>query len=294
MTQVAVGCLMGVGGWLGIAAAISWVLQTRYGHSITDTLGGSALAGLLGFAAVNLRYSAWTNWRQRAAIAGGIAGVRPSNGQGAVLVGTLQPLGATLRAPLDGTACVLYTYEVTEDRGTGRRRTIVTHFKGVALAPSVIVTPTGSFKLLTVPDLEAVSPRGATAERVAAFERYASATTFTGRDTSAQELVDRWSDADGAYRSDVAYAAMKDVVLSTCLFAQQHVPVGAKVCVFGTFSSEKGGIVPSSGWAATPRLVQGNVDEVVSKLRSMATTRLALGLLATAGAAGLVAAFING
>ena len=68
-------------------------------------LGVSALAGLFASAAIGLFYAALINRRERAALAGGIAGVRPSDGPGAALLGTLEPLGAPLCAPMDDTPC---------------------------------------------------------------------------------------------------------------------------------------------------------------------------------------------
>ena len=292
MKQAAVGCLIGLGGWLGVAAGIAWYLQARHGHTLVDTLGVAGGAGLIALGGARLLYSAFTAWRERSALLGGIAGVQPSDGPGAVLVGTLEPLGGRLRAPLDGLDCLAYSYAVTEDRGTGRKRVILTHFKGVGLAPSTIVTASGSFRLLTVPDLDAAAPGGTASDHVAAFERYAGATAFTGAGTSAQELLDCWSDADGAYRSDVAYASLEAVNLVNCRLVQQAVRPGARVCVFGTFSAEKCGIVPSATWAASPRLMVGNVEQVAASLGSTAKTRLVLGILISSGAAGLVAAFI--
>lgn len=292
MKGAAAGCVMGLAGCLGIAAAVSWVLQTRFGHPLAATLGASALAGLLGCAAIGLLYGALKAWRERAAILGGIAGVAPTDGPRAVLVGTLEALGPALRGPMDGAACLAYSYTVTEDRGTGKRRVISTHFKGVGLAPSAIATPTGTYRLLTVPDIEGSASAGTDSERMAAFTAYARATTFTGPDTSAQELAARWADDGGAYRSDVAYSALDAVTLTNCRLVQQQVSPGARVCVFGTFSIERRGIVPSRALHAPPRLVVGSVDAVAATLRSTARTRLLLGIAAAAGTAGIVAAFI--
>ncbi len=46
--QLAVGCAFALGGWLVVGAGISWCLQTRYGAPAVDTLGVSAMAGLIG------------------------------------------------------------------------------------------------------------------------------------------------------------------------------------------------------------------------------------------------------
>jgi hypothetical protein len=238
------------------------------GYAFTSTIGVSLLAGAFGWASIGLLRSSLRGWRERAAITGGVAGVRPSDGRRAVLVGTIEPLQVTLRAPMDGSECVAYSYEVTEDRGSGRQRTVLRHFKGYGLAPSVIITRTGS------------------------YQRYAREAVFSGPSTSAQELLDRWGDVDGSYRSDVAYAPIDQIDLTKCVLTQQHLRRGAPVCVFGTFSDAKGGIVASP--TEPTRVIGGNAEQVAAVLRSTATTRLVLSMLGAAAAVGLVAAFVSG
>jgi len=292
MRHAAVGCLIGLGGWLVLAAAISWLLQRHAGHGFIDTIGVAVLAGLAGWGALNLLFSSFRRWREQVAIDNGIAGVQPTDGAPAVLLGTIQPRGSLLRAPLDDAECVAYDYRVTEDRGQGKRRMVLTHFKGSGLTPSVIVTRTGSHKLLAVPDLEGGEVAAPALDRIAAFRRYAQATVFTGPDTSAQELVNRWTDADGAYRSDVAYARLDELDLLRCQLQQRSIRAGAQVCAFGRYSAARGGIVPSPTWAASPRLIVGDVQQVTATLGSSARTRLLIAVLCALAGAGLVAAFV--
>lgn len=291
MKHAAVGCLIGLGGWLAQAVLLSALLQWRLQVPLVDTLGVSALAGLVGWAAMNLLHAAWQAWRERAAIASGRAGLAPVDGARAVLVGTLEPLGAPLRAPLDGSACLAYDYRITEDRGSGRRRTILTHFRGSGLAPSVIVTRSGRHRLLTVPDLQASPPTTPSSRHIAAFEAYARSTSFTPAEGAAQDLVDRWTDDDGAHRSDVCFTPLEKLDLSRCTLAQQQVRPGAPVCVIGSYSAARGGVVPSPTWAGNPRLIEGDLNELQRKLGSSARNRLLIGLAAAAATAGLVAAF---
>ena len=126
-----------------------------------------------------------------------------------------------------------------------------------------------------------------------AFERYARATTFIRQDEAAKELTDRWCDDDGVYRSDVACEDLDKVNLTNCPLEQRHVAPGARVCAFGTFSAAKGGIVPSTGLQAPPRLIIGDVTQVAATLAVTARTRFILGVLTTAAAVGLVAAFMK-
>lgn len=293
MRHAAVGCLIGLGGWLLLAAALSAWLQRAHGVAMVDTLGVSALAGLAAWAALNLLHAAWQAARERAAIAGGQAGRAPADGKRVVLVGTLQPLGRTLRAPLDGSECLAYDYRVTEDRGSGRRRMILTHARGSALAPSVIVTPSGRYRLLTVPDLQASPPTTPSTGHIAAFERHARSTRFTTRAAdAAQELVDRWTDDDGAYRADVCYTALDRLDLTRCMLTQQQVRPGAPVCVIGHFDQARGGVVPSPAWAGNPRLIEGGPAALLRTLGGQAVRRLLLGGAIALAALALVAAFV--
>ena len=293
MKHAAVGCLMGLGGWLLLALAWAGLLQWRHEAPLAETLGVSTLAGLLSYVALSLLHAAWQAWRERAAITSGRAGELPADGKRVVLVGSIQALGPLLRAPLDNAACIAYDYKITEDRGSGRRRMILTHFRGTGLAPCEIATRSGRHRLLTVPDLQTSPPAGPSAGHIAAFERYARATTFSGADTAANELVARWTDDDGAYRSDVSYAPLASIDLTRCMLAQQQVRAGAMVCAIGCYSKARGGLVPSPTWAGNPRLIEGDVKTLVQTLGASARRRLLLGSAAALASGGLVAAFVS-
>lgn len=293
MKHAAVGCLMGLGSWLLLALVWAGLLQWRFDAPLAETLGVSTLAGLMSYVALTLLHAAWQSWRERAAITSGRAGTPPADGKRAVLVGTLEALGPLLRAPLDGSACVAYDYRITEDRGSGRRRMILTHFRGTGLAPCVIVTRSGRHRLLTVPDLQTSPPAGPSSGHIAAFGRYARETNFTGADTAANELVARWTDDDGAYRSDVSYVPLASIDLTRCMLAQQQVRAGAMVCAMGWYSKARGGLVPSPTWAGNPRLIEGDLNELVQTLGASARRRLLLGTAAGLACGGLVAAFVS-
>lgn len=233
-----------------------------------------------------LLFSAFNRWRERAAILGGVSGVAPRDGANAVLVGTIEASGPPLRAPLDGSACVAYTYEIKDDRGTGKQRTISNIARGVALAPATIVTRTGSYRLLAVPALEASEPALTRSQMIANFERYARETRFIDRKDAADELLAQWADADGDYRSDVAYVRLEGIETDKWVLQQQHLPPGSQVCVFGRYSSERRGIVPSAGGPV--RVIRGNAEQVAASLRSKIVTRSVLGVIFGAASAGLL------
>ena len=95
-------------------------------------------------------------------------------------------------APLDRAPCLIYSYQVLIDRGSGKKRSIIPIARGVALAPSCIRTATGSHNLLVMPELEALDSQATLQQRIDNFLLYAQHTPFTeGRD-SAQELLQCW------------------------------------------------------------------------------------------------------
>jgi hypothetical protein len=181
---------------------------------------------------------------------------------------------------------VAYTYEIRDDRGTGKQRTISNIARGVALAPATIVTRTGSYRLLAVPALEASAPSQSRSQMIANFERYARETTFIDKEDAADELLAQWADADGDYRSDVAYVRLDGIETAKWVLQQQHLPPGSQVCVFGRYSSERRGIVPSAG--GTVRVIRGNADQVAASLQSKIVTRGLLGVAFAAASAGLL------
>jgi hypothetical protein len=281
-----IGLIQGPVAWLAIAAAISLGLQLRRGASLPATIGVSLLGAALVWAAVGLLGSALRRWRERAAILGGASGTAPRDGASALLVGMIEGSGPPLRAPLDGSACLAYTYEIKDDRGTGRRRTISTVARGVALAPATIVTRTGSYRLLAVPALEASAPSLSRSQMIANFGRYARETTFIDKKEAADELLAQWADADGDYRSDVAYVRLDGIETDKWVLQQQHLPPGSQVCVFGRYSSERRGIVPSAGGPV--RVIRGSAEQVAASLRATIVTRGLLGVAFAAAAAGLL------
>ncbi len=290
MRNVVVGLLQGLGGWLLVAAGVSWGLQQHYGLPALETSGMGLLVSALLWPALGLVLSALRCAREMQAIRRGAAGPPPVDGADAVLVGVIEAIGQPLRAPLDRAPCVAYSYEVLIDRGSGRNRTIVKVARGVGLVPCQIRTARGSYKLLVVPDLEAVPSAASQAQLLQNFVAYADKTSFIEGRESAQELVARWADDDGSYRSDVRFIPTTGADTTLWQARQQQVPPGAQVALFGRYSQARGGIVPTG--LKPVRLVCGKPAEVVASLRSKLLTRSLLAVLVGAAAVGALAAYI--
>ena len=277
MKVILVGLLQSIGGWLGTAGVLSLLLHMQAGMPWPAAFVISLGAGLFIWPAIGFFAGALSRWRERGAVLAGIAGRTPQDGRHTVLVGRIVPTGTTLTAPMDGADCVMYSYEVIYDAGSGRQRRRVTMARGVGLAACRIVTAHGGHKLLAVPMIIGRSPENSSEDRLMRFQSYVRRTTFIKADASAGERMRQWADDDGVYRSDVAYAPLEDADGRFWFLNQQHVPAGESVCVFGNYSEAKGGIVPTS--AAPVRVMVGDVQEIAAGLRRQATNWVIVGIV---------------
>jgi hypothetical protein len=285
--------LRSISGWLLVVAAVMTYLHVAHGQAPGAALGVGLLAGTFAAASLGLTFSVVRTLRERVRWRVGLAGAQPMDGRQVALVGHITPLKGALVAPLDGAPCVAYNYEIFEDRGAGRQRHRATYYKGTGLAPATIATPAGSFRLLAVPEFEGETGRITGEAGLARVAHYLRTTTFAPRKTSARELEQRWSDRDGAYRSDVAYLEDPTKIdLGKCTLVQGHVPPGAAVCVLGLYSQEHRGIVANPDWSQPTRLILGDPERVARTLRAQVVTRTLLALFCGVLSVGALAAFV--
>jgi hypothetical protein len=247
-------------------------------------LPGAVVGGLL-WMAFNFFRAAAHSLREKRAAEAGLAGGAPADGEMAVLVGTLEPLGGTLKAPLDGSDCVAYSYSISQRVGQGKRARTLTHYQGAAVVPAVLRTATGSYGLMAVPDFEGEPQLETKGEPNAAAERYIASTTFQASGPhSTNELTERWNDADGEYRSDISTVTDEKPDLLDCLLTQHRVQAGERVCLIGAYSAAKNAIVPHANWGKRTRLIVGDAADVAATLRGQVRMRAFLGLLFATGA----------
>lgn len=282
--------------FLGLAALVTAIgagLRRWYGTSPSDAIGVSIFGGLFAWLAVNLLIAAVNAWRERAALRAGIAGTPPVDGRQAILVGHIEPAGAMLRAPLSGRDCVAYTFEIYVWKFVGRSQSRVVYCDGIALAPAVIVTRAGSFRLLAVPELtldEAELDREAALKRAAELMRTIPFVP-PPKPFTRPEIEKQWNDDDGEYRRERKHVA-EEVDLSLCKMSERHVERGARVCVFGQYSASKRAIVPDpNDWSKITRVMKGDPDAIISQLGSSIVRRLLGAVICGGVAAGLIAAF---
>lgn len=290
MNPFVFGCSISLGGWLVFALAVAFGLQHRYGFAWSDTPGVAAGAGLLGWLACALLFSAIGVVRERFAVRGAMNGEAPSDGPRAVVIGTVQGNGDPLQAPFNGEECLAYDYKVVHDNGRqGKQRKIITAFEGKALAPCTIASGAGYFRLYTVPDLD---PKTTASSGIthAVAPRYVATTTFTRQDF--KELQQRWEDDDGVYRSDVGYLEPGEVAWARAKIEQHVLRPRAAVCVVGYFSSARRGFVPSPVWGKPTYIYQCSGAQLLSTLAWSAFWRALWALILAAVAAGVVWVFV--
>lgn len=186
------------------------------------------------------------------------SGHPPRDGAKIAAVGRIEALGQRLESPFRRTPCVLYEWRV------GARGTDTERARGLALVPSAISTPAGSIRLLAFPMLADVredlvrDDAGVANARAYAEKAAWDQSPRQSVGTALGEMAAVFTDDDGAIRKDYRLTTGDVYVAGTSLF-EKVVPNGAEVCVVGTYSAERGGIVPGSKgiWDA-PRLSLGS------------------------------------
>ena len=280
--------------FLVVAGLIGVALQRWYGVAPVDAMGALIFAGLFAWMSVQLVRSAFTAWRERAALGAGMAGAEPIDGRPTILVGEIQPLGAALRAPLSDQECVAYTFEIYEMKRVGKSTSKVVYADGVAITPSTIMTRGGSYRLLAVPELDC--PEGdlddATA-RARALEQMSTLTYQPSTPFSRPSIEQQWNDDDGAFLRETLHVE-GDVDLTRCRLSEKRLECGARVCVFGQYSAAKRAIVANtSDWSKITRVMKGDAGVVGRQLRASVVRRSIGAVVCAALALGVIAAFVS-
>ncbi len=282
--------LIQLAAYLATAGAIAWVLHGRFGQPLPRVIVPSLIGGLAAVIGAGFLLSISKPVRDRAALAACLAGKRPADGARAGLAGTIDAIGEPLRAPLSGKECVAWSYEIWEMKSTGSRSSKVVYFEGIALTPSSIATPAGTFRLLAVPTLDLASDGFLPSEALARFREHmktASFETSKPRGTLEQML----SDDDGSYRREFRAENVADAPLEKCRFTEGAVARGERVYLSGRYSESRGGIVPDPNWAKHTRLMKGDPAEILRQLRGRIVRYAIGGVVFLAGAAAIVRAF---
>jgi hypothetical protein len=293
MKGCARSALLQLAGFLAILGGIVYFLELRYALAPGKTFGASVFAAVFGWMGLGFLVSIRKPIRERAALAGCMAGKRPADGAWTGIAGTIEPAGELLRSPLTGSECLAYRYSIDLTRGSGRQRTHSVYFEGVALVPSVIATPAGSFRLLAVPEFdfgkEVVEPERALFH----WNEHLKTATFETPEAARKTLAKQWTDDDGAYRSEKQHPTAGEVPIEECKFHEDLIRKGDRVYAVGLFSEVRGGIVPHPNWANVTRIMKGDPESILRQLRARIVRYAIGGVVCLGVSAGILAAFLS-
>jgi hypothetical protein len=209
------------------------------------------------------------------------------DGEEVAISGTIRPLNAPLQAPLSGTPCVAYDYDIMHRvrRETGNR---TEHhddidIAGLALTPSVIDTPTGSVRMLSFALLDDF-PRTATNDPAmrARARDYIASTMFkpmglTKVFTAFGALQDALTDEDGAVRMDWRMT-QGEIELERAVMRERLVTPGQEVTAIGIYSAERHGLI-AKGVSSAIQLRPGGTKDARRLILQKARSGFAAGLV---------------
>lgn len=242
------------------------------------------------------------------------------DGKRIAVSGFIYPInGYPVKSPFTRRDVVAYEYHVREFIGRSGEDSEQLKFFGYCLIPSVIKTPFGDVKLLAWPDMRNFNEEVVESGSRALAADYIISTPFSAANNSSnvstsakfsqamKELNEIFNDDDGSIRVDNTNdherstptgdkVGSADMIVrfspehrlhfetaSRLRFTEKYVPSGEAVCLIGTWSAAKGGIVSevmSKGKMAT--IFRGNGEAAISELKSKIRKSLVFGIVAIA------------
>jgi len=247
------------------------------------------ISGLFLWIAVGSLSGVLLRLRQGKLLAASLAGVPPRDGAKVAACGVLVADGPLLAAPLSGTPCVTYDYQISHRTRSGSSSGPAIIWHGHGLTPSHVETAAGAVRILgcTGFSLGPTSLKGP--EVVARATKFCAETTFaashwTSIRASLQNRKELLADDDGAIKADFGAPATRRVDAED-MFEEHVARDQEEVCAFGRYSAERGGLVPDpSAVEGFPVILwTGDASRVRRKIALGAIGHL-VGALATAAA----------
>jgi hypothetical protein len=239
------------------------------------------------------------------------------DGKRIAVSGFIYPVnGHPVKSPFTRRDSVAYEYHVKEFTGKSGNDSERLKFFGYCLTPSVIKTSFGDIKLLAWPDMRNFEEKIIESGQRSLAADYIISTPFRAASdspdvsTSAKfsqamkELSEIFNDDDGSIRIDNTADQDHSVPTGEKLngaeiivrvdpqhrlhfetaarlrFSEKYVPSGEAVCLIGTWSSAKGGVVSevmNKGKMAT--IFRGNGEATISELKSKIVKSLVFGVI---------------
>jgi hypothetical protein len=224
------------------------------------------------------------------------------DGTRVVAMGTLVPLGETLRSPLGGRECVAYEYEL-DHQGTdaNNQPTRVRDYWGMGRCPAAIETPAGRIRILGYARLESGFDVLEAPEDYRRAEEYVRATAFRHPSRAGERLgslAEPFDTESDRFRDDLcANPSHREVSLRgedadvrPLRLNERRLEAGDAVCAAGTYSADKQALVPTTSGPEQLRISSYSPQQWASENRDWAYTYLRWGaVFAVVGVFGALA-----
>ena len=232
-------CGIAISIYVTCALAIAVVIYLRK----PEMLGWSPVAAVPAWFGVTYIWEVARRLKTAAIIRRAQSGEPPRDGEKIAAIGRISASGEALLAPFSKTPAVIYEYKIA----TGTTSDDTNSYIGAAQIPSAIQTQYGGVRLLAHPDLKFPERIVSSENALANAREYVQATTFNDTGVgnltrSLQTLIDIYKDEDGSVRYDNRIQNASGV--DNAVFFEKVVRPGDEVCVIGTYSVQRGGIIP--------------------------------------------------
>jgi hypothetical protein len=233
--------------YLSLAGAVGAIVYRRFPEPTAAAIAGAIGGGVL-WMAIGYFWGIGQKVRATQTIRDAYTGVPPVDGEKLAAIGRIEPTGSPLISPFSKTACVAYKYEMQS--GYGNR--VSTHYSGFALTPSAVQTPRGSIKLLAWADIDkAVKATSVPNAAQNAREYFAGAggqfseASIANISQALHDMMAMYRDDDGSVKWDQMGTPQNAADFDGATYREWLLHPGEQVCVTGTYSTARGGIVPS-------------------------------------------------
>ncbi len=296
----ATGMKKGCAIWLTIYVALAMAYSSWLGNPMLGGIFGFVMLVAIGFLSTPIRKSeelalvkqaGYSPFRADSAIF--------QDGKRVALFGFIYPLhGSAIKAPFSHRECLAYSYSIQSGTGEDSYK----KYEGFCITPSVIMTSRGDVKLFAFPEFHGFAP---TPESELSFKNaigYIRSTTFEIFKVSEirkayESIIDELMDDSGNVKKDTKFIRVvetKEEEIIALKIAQEREPeitqndtlveicVGVRdeVCLIGTWSSAKQGIV--SDYTQTLKrvtLTKGNQQHVLESIRRTMVVYPLIGLV---------------
>jgi hypothetical protein len=268
MDDRTVRALLGVVGLYAAAAAACHAFLRWYRPQQLDDV--TLAAGLLGLplaASIGFLWGSRGYFQEARLILRSVAQPSLEDGKRVVVVGRIEALGPTLRAPFTGTRCVAYQYEIDHVGTLPRQRNRmirVRDYWGMAVCPWHVRTAAGPVRMLAYARIEAPPDIPTEDEAYRAAEAHLASTSFRHpaspgeRMGSLAEPLSTESDTFGDdICADDAHLHLergRGAELRKLRILERRLHVGEAVCAAGVYSAARQALVPSGAGSKPLRI----------------------------------------